>query len=87
MIIIAQCKTAEGLKYQDGAWAAMQLAAHAKRCLLCKLIKVESREGGIPPEIVKTYGLQIYERPRNAWIGQSAYKVIVYDDQWLKPKE
>ena len=84
---MAECQTAKNLEAQAGAWAAMQLAAHAKRCLLCRLIKIESQQGGIPPEIVKTYGLQIYERPRNAWIGQSAYKAAVYEDQWLKPKE
>jgi len=84
---MAQCIRAENLRHQDGAWPAMQLAAHAKRCLLCQLIKVESQKGGIPVELVKKYNLYTEDRPKDAWTGRSARKIVVVDEQQLFIKE
>lgn len=84
---MSYCEISNQLKSLEGAWAAMQLAAHVKRCLLCQLIKVESQQGGIPVELVRKYNLQIEDRPKDAWTGRSARKIVIVEDQQLLLKE
>ena len=84
---MAQCETANNLRTTDGSWASLQLAAHIKRCVLCKLIQVEYTEGGIPPSLVHRYNLTVVHRPKDAWVGMPVRNLVVYDNHELLLKE
>jgi len=84
---MAYCQTAEGLKNRDDSWGALQLAAHAKRCLLCQLIAIEIDQGGLSPAVIQKNNLRVVQKPKDVWIGLPSRSVVIVNGQELLVKE